>query len=83
MNFLKQRFAIFVSSCPVLAIARDAFVDQAHQSVVVPAETTQRTSEQLQQLMVLIALYPRACFANGLPARQHQGLVHRPEGRRP
>ncbi|MEA3096989.1 DUF3300 domain-containing protein [Caballeronia mineralivorans] len=71
MNFLKQRFAIFVSSCPVLAIARDAFVDQAHQSVVVPAETTQRTSEQLQQLVVLIALYPDALVTRILAASTH------------
>jgi Protein of unknown function (DUF3300) len=37
----------------------------------VPAETTQRTSEQLQQLVVLIALYPDALVTRILAASTH------------
>jgi len=81
MNFLKQRFAIFVSSCPVLAIARDAFVDQrvmhkrdyrisAHWSAVADAQSYDLIAGDLEQLAMLpdhITLGTVRVLATGLP----------------
>ena len=68
MKFLKQGFAVFVSLSLVLGIAREAFADQADQSVVAPTPATQQTPEQLQQLVAPIALYPDALVAQVLAA---------------
>jgi len=71
MKFLKQGFAVFVSSCLVLGAAHDAFADQANQSVLAPAQPTQWTTDQLQQLVAPIALYPDALVAQILAASTH------------
>lgn len=68
MKFLKQGFAVFVSSCLVFGIAHDVFADEAEQSAVAPAQATQRAPEQLQQLVAPIALYPDALVAQILAA---------------
>jgi hypothetical protein len=68
MKYVKRGFAIFVSACLALGIARDAFADQADQPAGAPAQATQRTPEQLQQLVAPIALYPDALVAQILAA---------------
>src|SRR5258706_5118400 len=68
MNFFKQGFAVFLSSCLVSGIAHDAFADQADQPVDAPAQATQLMPEQLQQLVAPVALYPDALVAQILAA---------------
>ncbi|MEA3093935.1 MAG: hypothetical protein QOJ04_5277 [Caballeronia sp.] len=71
MKVLKQGFAVFVSSCLVLGITHHAFAGQADQSVLAPAQATQWTPDQLQQLVAPIALYPDALVAQILAASTH------------
>ena len=68
MKFLKQGFAVFVSTCLLSGTACDVFADQVDQSVVAPAQATQQTPEQLQQLVAPIALYPDALVSQILAA---------------
>jgi len=71
MKYGKLGFAIFVSAWLALGIARDAFADQADQSMGMAGQATQRTPDPLQQLVAPIALYPDALVAQILAASTH------------
>jgi hypothetical protein len=75
MKFKKQGFAVVVSACLVLGIARETFADQADGSAVPPAQATQQTPDQLQQLVAPIALYPDPLVAQVLAASTYPAEV--------
>src|SRR6267154_5035167 len=76
MKLLQQAMALFLSWSLVLVGGRDGFAYQADPSVSQPApQAAQQSSEQLQQLVAPIALYPDALIAQILAAATYPDQV--------
>ena len=64
MRFCRQGIALSLSWCLLLAGVQDGFAYQAEASISEPpAQAIQQSTEQLQQLVAPIALYPDALIA--------------------
>src|SRR5258708_922209 len=76
MRLYQQGMALFLSWCLVLVGGRDGFAYQADASISQsPPQAAQQSSEQLQQLVAPIALYPDALIAQILPAATYPAEV--------
>src|SRR5438132_14322454 len=93
MRFLQQSLALFLSWCLLLVGTQNSFAAQADPSgSSEPPQAVQQSTEQLQQLVAPIALYPDALIAQIMAAAtfpdqiadagrwmaQHQGLTGDP-----
>jgi hypothetical protein len=64
MKLLQQSMALFLSCCLALVGVQDGFAYQTDASVSQPApQATEQSSQQLQELVAPIALYPDALIA--------------------
>src|SRR3989442_9234544 len=69
MRFFQQGMALFLSWCLVLISVGDGVAFQTDPSISQqPPQAAQQSSEQLQQLVAPIALYPDSLIAQTLPA---------------
>src|ERR1700726_3908929 len=76
MKLLQQSMALFLSWSLILVGVRDGFAYQADPSVSQqPPQATQQSSEQLQELVAPIALYPDALIAQILAAATYPDQV--------
>src|SRR6266851_1556281 len=82
MKLLQRSMAVFLSWSLVLVGVRDGFAYQADASVAQqpsqaaqPPQAAQQSSEQLQQLVAPIALYPDALVAQILAASTYPDQV--------
>ena len=75
MTLLKRSVALLLSLSLVLATAPEGFAYSTDQSVAPPPQAAQQTSEQLQQLVAPIALYPDALVAQILAAATYPSEV--------
>src|SRR6266850_5170565 len=75
MKVIQQGMALVLCGCLVLFGVRDGFAFQTDQSVSQPPQAAQQSSEQLQQLVAPIALYPDALIAQILPAATYPAEV--------
>jgi hypothetical protein len=71
MKLIKRVFSFVGLSCIALGMAGHAFADQDNQTFAPPSATIHRTPEELQQLVVPIALYPDALVAQILAGATH------------
>jgi Protein of unknown function (DUF3300) len=75
MKLSQQCMALFLSWSLVLLGARDGFAFQADTSTSQPPQAALQSSEQLQQLVAPIALYPDALIAQILAAATYPDQV--------
>jgi hypothetical protein len=76
MKFLQQGMAVFVSLCLLLTGVPKGFASQADPSVSSsPPQAAQQSTEQLQQLVAPIALYPDALIAQILAAATYPDQI--------
>jgi uncharacterized membrane protein YgcG len=76
MKLLQQSMALFLSCSLVLVGARDGFAYQTDASISQPPpQAAQQSSEQLQQLVAPIALYPDALIAQIMAASTYPDQV--------
>ena len=76
MKLLQQSMALFLSWSLVLVGGRDGFAYQADASISQPPpQAAQQSSEQLQELVAPIALYPDALIAQILAAATYPDQV--------
>ncbi len=76
MKLLQRSMALFLSWSLVLVGVRDGFAYQADASIAQPPpQAAQQSSEQLQQLVAPIALYPDALIAQILAAATYPDQV--------
>lgn len=75
MKLSQQCMALFLSWSLVLLGARDGFAFQAGAAASQPPQAAQQSSEQLQQLVAPIALYPDALIAQILAAATYPDQV--------
>jgi Protein of unknown function (DUF3300) len=76
MKFFQQGMALFLSWCLVLISVRDGFAYQTDASISQPPpQAAQQSSEQLQQLVAPIALYPDALIAQILAAATYPDQI--------
>src|ERR1700736_3090121 len=76
MKLLQQGIAVFLSWSLVLVDGQDGFAYQSEASVSQPPpQAAQQSSEQLQQLVAPIALYPDALVAQILAAATYPDQV--------
>ena len=76
MRVFQQGMAVCLSWCLFLAGVQDGFAYQADASVSQPApQAVQQSSEQLQQLVAPIALYPDALIAQILAAATYPSEI--------
>src|SRR5271156_6377599 len=76
MKLLQQAMALFLSWSLVLVAGRDGFAYQADASISQsPPQAAQQSSEQLQQLVAPIALYPDALIGQILAAATYPDQV--------
>src|SRR5258705_12173721 len=68
MRFLQQSLALFLSWCLLLVGTQNSFAAQADPSGSQPPQAVQQSTEQLQQLVAPIALYPDALIAQIMAA---------------
>ena len=74
-RYLQQGLAVFLASCLLLSGAEGAFADQAGPSASQPPQAALQSTEQLQQLVAPIALYPDSLIAQILPAASYPEQV--------
>src|SRR5712691_2592478 len=76
MRLLQQSMALFLSWCLLLMGARGGFAYQTDTSISQPPpQAAQQSSEQLQQIVAPIALYPDALIAQILAAATYPDQV--------
>ena len=76
MKLLQQSMAIVLSWCVVLAGVEDGFAYQTDASISQPqAQAAQQSSEQLQELVAPIALYPDALIAQIVAAATYPDQI--------
>jgi hypothetical protein len=76
MRSFQQVMAIFLSWCLLLVSVGEGFASQSDTSTSqAPPQAAQQSSEQLQQLVAPIALYPDALIAQILPAATYPDQV--------
>src|SRR5260370_28260792 len=76
MRLLQKGMALFLSWCLLLMGALDGFAFQTDASgSQSPPQAAQQSTEQLQQLVAPIALYPDALIAQILPAATYPAEV--------
>jgi hypothetical protein len=76
MRFFQQGMALFLSWSLILLGGRDGFAYQTDASIAhPPPQAAQQSSEQLQQLVAPIALYPDALVAQILAASAYPDQV--------
>jgi uncharacterized membrane protein YgcG len=75
MGLFQQGIALFLCWCLVLVGVQDGFALQADASTSQPPQAAQQSSEQLQQLVAPIALYPDALIAQILAAATYPDQV--------
>ena len=76
MKLLQQSMALFLSWSLVLVGIRDGFAYQTDAAIAQPPpQAAQQSSEQLQQLVAPIALYPDALIAQILAAATYPDQV--------
>src|ERR1700686_2030762 len=76
MKLLQQSMALFLSWSLVLVGVRDGFAYQADPSISQqPPQAAQQSSEQLQELVAPIALYPDALIAQILAAATYPDQI--------
>jgi uncharacterized membrane protein YgcG len=75
MKLFQQCMALFLSWSLVLVGVRDGFALQSDASTSQPPQAAQQSSEQLQQLVAPIALYPDALIAQILAAATYPDQV--------
>src|SRR6266852_6671136 len=69
MRVIQQGMALFLSWCLLFVGVRDGFAYQTDASISQPPpQAAQQSSDQLQQLVAPIALYPDGLIAQILPA---------------
>jgi hypothetical protein len=76
VNFIKQGFSLFLSSCLLLTTLPRAVADQTGQATAPPpVVAAQQSPAQLQQLVAPIALYPDALVAQVLAAATYPDQI--------
>src|SRR5579872_2989652 len=76
MRVLQQGMALFLSWCLLFVGVQDGFTQQTDASTSQPPpQAAQQSSEQLQQLVAPIALYPDALIAQILSAATYPDQV--------
>src|SRR5690242_6897517 len=76
MRFFQQGVALSISWCLLFAGSRDRFAYQTDASLSQPpAQAVKESSEQLQQLVAPIALYPDALIAQVLAAATYPSEI--------
>src|SRR3979411_1502462 len=68
MRFFQQGLALFLSWCLILVGIPNGFAQTEAPTAQAPPQAEQKSSQQLQQLVAPIALYPDALIAQILPA---------------
>src|SRR5579864_4284575 len=69
MEFIKRSLSLVLACCLVVTSAQADFADQTDQAASqTPIQPSRQTTEQLQQLVAPIALYPDALVAQILAA---------------
>src|SRR5882724_13120087 len=76
MRYFQQGMALFLSWCLLFAGIRDGFAYQTASSTSQPPpQAAEQSTEQLQQLVAPIALYPDALIAQILPAATYPDQI--------
>ena len=76
MKLLQQSTALLLSLCLLLMSVQDGFAYQADPSISPsPPQAAQQSSEQLQELVAPIALYPDALIAQILAAATYPDQI--------